>query len=384
MMARTRREFQFGTAAGAALLAGCTELGLGGEEEWQRAIGAPTPQSGPLEPSGVAGLRGMRVALDELDDDTEFVTEDGEAAPDQAISVFRDMVEDNVPVVTGTFSSDVSNALSDQAEEDEVPFMTAISVDPAITGPDDEYTFRMTGDTTQKLKGVAEFLEAEGISGLSVIAADYSMGRSAVEFMENRAGDYGMSLEHQAVVPLQTDNFVPELAQIDTDAVDALFTPFPGGNGPTLVSQIREQGLFDELDIVLGHDSYGTELFLDALGEDLVDMYFWGVDLENERAGAADEQMREMFDVRMDSLSLPNYDAVRMIGEVMASVDSVTPQNIRDGLADIEYETASGWDVSFDESGDNESYRMVVSQWEEGEDRPVSQVQFTSDVVTTE
>lgn len=384
-MSHTRREFQLGAAAaGLSMLAGCTELGLGGDgEEWRRAIGAPTPQSGPLEPAGVAGLRGMEVALAELDD-IEFVNEDGEAAPDQAISVFREMVDDDVPVVTGTFSSDVSNALSDQAEEEEIPFMTAISVAPGITGPDDDYTFRMTGDTTQKLKGVAEFLEAEGVSGLSVIAADYSMGRSAVEFMENRASNYGMSLEHQAVVPLATDNFVPELSQIDTDEVDALFTPFPGGNGPTLVGQIREQGLFEELDIILGHDSYGTELFLDALGEDIAGMYFWGVDLENERAQAANDRMQEMFDVRMDSLSLPNYDAVRMIGEVMESADPITPENIRDGLADIEYETASGWDVSFDDSGDNEAYRMVVSRWEQGEDRPVSQVQFTSDVVTTE
>ncbi|RQG86708.1 amino acid ABC transporter substrate-binding protein [Natrarchaeobius halalkaliphilus] len=381
----TRRRFVISTGAlGAAAIAGCV-----GDDEVQRAIGAATPQSGPLEPDGTAGIRGMEVAIEELteelDEPIELQATDGEAAPDRAVSVARNMYDNNIPVITGTFSSDVSNVLSDLAEDEEVPFITSISVDPEIINEDDEYTFRMTGDTTQKLKGMAEFLEEEGVSGIAVIAADYSMGESSIEFFEERAEEYGMELVHSAEVPMETDNFVPEIGDLDTDEIDALFYPFPGGTAPTLISQTREQGLFDEVDIVIGHDSYGTETFYESLGDDLQDMYFWGVDLENEQAQQANERMQEMFDVRMDPLSLPYYDTIHLIAEVMGEQGSVDPQDIRNGLADIEYETASGWDVRFDQNGNNTEFQMIVGQWQEDDDGELApNVEYTSHVVSTE
>ncbi len=119
-------------------------------------------------------------------------------------------------------------ALSDFAENEEIPFMTAISVDPEIVEPGDDYTFRMTGNTTQKLRGMSEFLEQEDVSGIGVIAADYAMGRSAVEFMEQEAGDYGMDLVSDAVVPMATDDFTRSYRNRHRRDRRTL-CPFPGG-----------------------------------------------------------------------------------------------------------------------------------------------------------
>lgn len=384
MLRSDRRTFIRGAAAVGTLgLSGCAQS-IGGTS-FNREIGMPTPQSGPLAPAGEAGIRGARVAIDDVneavDDDMALRLEDGQASPEEARRVTGDMIDDNVPVFTGTFSSDVSNALSELAERDEVPFMTAISVAPQITSPEDDYTFRLGGDTNQKLQGQSQFLQEEGVSSIGVIAADYSFGQSAVEFYQNRASEYGLSLEHQALVPLQTNNFVPELRQIDPDAVDALFFPFPGGNGPTLIQQTREEGLFDAVDLVIGHDSYGTELFKQALGDAIVGLYNWGVDLSNDRSTQASQAMLERFDVPMDSLSLPNYDAVSMIGQAVQQAGSVEPGAIRDTLADMEYQAASGWNVSFNDAGDNSSFRMHVSQWTEREGEVQNALQYRSDVV---
>jgi branched-chain amino acid transport system substrate-binding protein len=379
-----RRAVLRGTAAAGALsaLAGCTSA-FGGNDS-RRAIGLPTPQSGPLAPSGTAGLRGADVAAAEVAEDAaevELVERDGQASPEEARSVVQEMIDDGVPVITGTFSSDVSNAVSDLVEREEVPFVTAISVDPAITGPDDEYTFRLTGNTTQKLTGVAQFFADQGIEGVGILGADYSMGRSAVEFMNDNAGDYGLTVEHEALVPLTTNNFVPEFENVNTDAIDAMFFPFPGGNGPTLIEQAREQGIFEAVDIVIGHDSYGTELYKQALGDGIADVYNWGVDLSNDRSQAASEAMREEFDVPMDALSLPNYDAIHTIAGAMEEAGSTAPGDVRDALAEMEYEAASGWPVRFDESGDNEAYQMLVNRWEETDDGLQNVVQYTSDVI---
>jgi ABC-type branched-subunit amino acid transport system substrate-binding protein len=79
-----RRAVLRGTAAAGALsaLAGCTSA-FGGNDS-RRAIGLPTPQSGPLAPSGTAGLRGADVAAAEVAEDAaevELVERDGQASP---------------------------------------------------------------------------------------------------------------------------------------------------------------------------------------------------------------------------------------------------------------------------------------------------------------
>lgn len=384
MFRSDRRTFLRGaTTVGTLGLSGCVQS-LGGTS-YKREIGMPTPQSGPLAPAGQAGIRGAQVAIDDvneaLDEDLSLRLEDGQASPETARRVSGDMIDDNVPVITGTFSSDVSNALSELAEQEEVPFMTAISVAPQITSTEDDYTFRLSGDTNQKLQGQSQFLQDQGVSALGIIAADYSFGQSAVEFYRNRASDYGLTVEQTSLVSLRTNNFVPELRKIDTDVVDALFFPFPGGNGPTLIQQAREEGLFDAVDLVIGHDSYGTELFKQALGDDIVGLYNWGVDLSNERSMQASQTMRERFDVPMDSLSLPNYDAVAMIGQAVQQAGSVEPGAIRDTLADMEYQAASGWNVAFNDAGDNSKFRMHVSQWTEQGGEIRNTLQYRSDVV---
>jgi branched-chain amino acid transport system substrate-binding protein len=363
-------------------VAGCTRFG---GSDFRAAIGMPTPQSGPLAPAGKAGLRGADVAIEEVnadrDEPIEIVKQDGQASPEEARSVVQTMIDDDVPVITGTFSSDVSNALSELVEREEVPFMTAISVDPAITSPDDDYTFRLTGHTNQKLTGVGQFFRDRGVESVGIIGADYSMGRSAVAFMENSATDFGFTLEHDALVPLSTNNFVPEFENVDMETIDAMFFPFPGGNGPTLIEQARKQGVFEAVDVVIGHDSYGTQLYKKPLGEKIVDVHNWGVDLSNDRSTAASETTMEKFDVPMDALSLPNYDAVHMIGRAMNEADSLEPQAIRDALAGMRYEAASGWDVEFNDAGDNAQYRMLVSKWEEGGGDIENVVQYESDVI---
>ena len=381
----SRREF-LGRAAAAGVLAGVAGCSnpFGGSSN-RAAIGLPTPQSGPLAQAGKAGLRGAEVAIDEVnaerDQAIELVQEDGQASTEEARNVVQSMIDDGVSVFTGTFSSDVSNAVSDLAEEEEVPFVTAISVAPQITDSDDDYTFRLTGNTTQKLTGLAQFFEAEGVGAVGIVAADYSMGRSGIEFMNANASDYGFSVEHEAAVPLSTNNFVPELRNVDTDAIDAMFFPFPGGNGPTLIQQAREQGIFDAVDYVVGHDSYGTQLYKGALGDGIESVYNWGVDLSNERSQAASQTMQDRHDVPMDALSLPNYDAVHMIADAVDQAGGFDPQGVRDAIQNTSYDAAAGWSVEFDDAGDNTQYRMLVSQWRKEGGSLANDVVYTSDVI---
>jgi branched-chain amino acid transport system substrate-binding protein len=387
MSALRRREFVAAAAAtaGIAGLAGCTG---GGGSTAARQIGLPTPQSGPLAPSGTAGVRGARVAIEEanesLDEPIELEFKDGQASPETARSVVQEMLDADVPVVTGTFSSDVSNALSEFAEREEFPFMTAVSGDAEITSPEDDWTFRMSANTYQQLKATMEFFNEMETTKIAILAADYSFGRSVLEYMGDHASDFGLEMVHDSLIPLSTNNFVPELRQVDTDEVEAVLYPFPGGNSPTLIKQSREQGFFEDLDVVMGFNAHASEVYKQSLGSAIEGLYTWSVDLENQRAQAASERMMERFDVPMDALSLPNYDAVHLIVDAMESADSFDRQGIRDAIADTDYETASGYPVQFNDAGDNTQYRMVVGRWQQEGDRIRNVPQYTTDTLSPE
>lgn len=382
-----RRSFLGGVVGSGALatVSGC--LGsLRGSDGYRSAIGLPMPETGPLATAGRSGRRGVQIAFDEINEDRDepitSVIEDGQGSPETAMQVSRNMLGDDIPVLTGTFSSDVSSAISTLAEQEQVPFMTAISGAPEIISEDDDYTFRMTGNDIQKVRGVGRFLEAQGdVSGVGIIAADYSMGRASLDVMKEYAETWGLTVEYESLVPLGTDDFVSELQRIDTTAIEALFYPFPGVNGPTLISQTRQQGLFDEVSYVIGNDSYGSEAYKEALGADIAGVYNWGVDLQNERSQRASRRSRDRYDVPMDTLSLPNYDAVHLLREVIDEAETVDPEAIRDVLADTTYETASGWSVEFDESGENQAFNMIVSQWQETDDGLRNEVVHTTDVI---
>jgi branched-chain amino acid transport system substrate-binding protein len=369
-------------AAGLTSIAGCLGGSFGGGgTQYEQAIGAPTPQSGPIATSGQAGIRGMRIAATERSEDIALELSDGQGSPEAARSVVEDMLSNGVPAITGTFSSDVSIALSDLAERESVPFVTAISGAPEVTGPDDEFTFRMAANTYQQCKGCMEFWRQAGAEKVAVLAADYSYGQSVLEYVANHASDYGLELVYETLLPVSTNNFTPALREVPTDEVDAVLFPFPGGNSPTLVNQARQQGFFEDIELVTGFNSHGTELFRQALGEGILGLYTWSVDLESDRSRQASELMREEHDVPMDALSLPNYDAFHMIADAMQSTDTLTPEGIRDELRNTDYRAASGYEVSFDDAGDNTQYRMVVGRWEEVDGVIRNVPQYTTDTL---
>jgi branched-chain amino acid transport system substrate-binding protein len=328
----------------------------------------------------------MRVGIDMLNQDidgsVELELQDGQGSPETARSVTQEMTNSSVPAITGTFSSDVSIALSDLAESEEFPFMTAVSGAPEVTGSEKSYVFRMSANTYQQVKGTLSFFSEVGASNVGLLAADYSYGQSVQRYMEQYSSDYGLSLEYSTLVPPDTSNFVPTLREIPTDSIDALLLVFPGGNGPTLVQQSREQGIFEEVAYPTGFNAYGTTVFKEALGADIEGLYTWSVDLDTDRAQAATEMMLEEYDVRMDALSLPNFDAVNLIGQAIQSADTVSPESIRDQIRDTSYTAASGYEVQFDDIGENTGYQLVVGQWQRRDGDIVNVPQFKSDVLS--
>lgn len=362
-MSHRRSFLKMAGGAVTTCLAGCTALGGGGN--WDQAIGVALPLSGPLGPAGKAMRRGMEIAMDEVEEemDVEFRIEDNSGTVEGTRSVANSLIDDNTPIISGVPAGDTALAMREVAEEREVPFNT-IAAPPELTKEGTNFTFRTQGSSKQEAKGQTRFFQSTDVSGVSVIAADTSFGRTVLDFQKQFADEAGITIDHTTILPIDTGNFLPELNKIDTDVTDVVFTPFPGGSAVALINQMNESGVAEEA-FQLGNSSYGSYLLFNAVGEQMIGVHNWGVDITGPQAESLVQKMNERHGHDPDSLSLPGYDQIKLSAKVMQESDSTDPGTLVETHRNIDYNAAYGGRMRFGQNGHNVAYIATYGKWQE-------------------
>lgn len=370
MSQTTRRNYLRSTAVAAGLASGVAGC-VGSETDWERAIGLATPLTGALGALGEKIQIGAEIAQEHTESDVDLVIEDTGATVEDARSVTSDMIDDGIPAIMGTISSDVALSLREMMEEEETLHLTPMAGAPDITQSGTNYTFRYpAAELEQAALGILAYFRQEGVSEAAVIGADYSYPRTLVDLLEQHASD--VSISQVSYVPLGTDNFQPELEGLED--VDALFLPYPGANGVVLIQQIHERELFEDK-IVLGDYSYGIYAYPETLEGQADGLDHWGVDFSTSVAQEVNQAIRSEHDSNADVYHVIGYDAARSLMEAIDQVDEPDPATLQEEYRSIEYTGATGIATGFNENGLNEQFQFMVNRWSSsGED-------FTSDTI---
>jgi branched-chain amino acid transport system substrate-binding protein len=366
-------------------LAGCSGGVFGGGSEWENAIGVLTPKTGPLAGIGALAEQALSIAIEDVNDraDTEisYTVEDTEGSVETARSAAQGLIEDGHPVLAGLMSSDSALAVRETVEQEEVPLINSYANNGDVTQDGTRFTYRYIGSSLQEMKATMQFWEQEGAENIATISADYSFGQSVADAMNNHADSYGLNVVNVSLVPVETNNFEPEIQQMDVDNVDAMFIAFPGQNGPVLAQQLKDAGFVDNA-LVVGNYSYGTQNILNALGQDLLGLHNWGVDLTTDGVQSFSAALQDRHGTTADALTVLPYDVFTCAYETMVGASDLTPTAINSHLGgDFSYEGISGITAEFGESGHNAAFREDVNEWQEQDGSLVNRVVFESDVV---
>jgi len=345
-------------------LAGCTGA-FDESSEWDRTMGVLMPQTGPLSGIGSQAEQAVEIAFDDVNErfdlDLSFQIEDTQGDSEEARNAAQTLIEDGAPALAGMVSSDSALAIRDISESDGIPILNSYANNDDVTQKGTEYTYRYIGNSTQEMKGTMGFWESEGVSNVALIAADYSFGRSVGSAMETLADDFGQSVDNISYLPVTTNNFQPELRDLDQDELDAVFIAFPGENGPVLVQQLAEEGFLEET-IVTGNYSYSTNVMLQVVGDQLPGLTAWGVD--KTAASDLQSEFADRYDTRMDSLHALPYETFSVVAEAMVAAENIGPDAINDALRDIEHEGTVGIPAEFGDQGHNIGYRQLITEWQ--------------------
>lgn len=229
-------------------------------------IGLLTDLTG-FTPWAVQAQDGFMLAAQEINDAggidgrmIEIVVQDSENDQDAGVTGYERLAEEGVVAIGGIISSTVGAAVSPIAEELQIPtFLIKSGTEAALTA-DSRYMFRTCLPAAPMDAGpVLQYAQAQGLTRVGAIVADYAWGHSFAAAMENTFADTGIEFQIEtAPVPPDTD-FTPFVrAMADFGAEMIVATGHPPGSGPILalsadLHDVPVTGAWSPPNLVLGN-----------------------------------------------------------------------------------------------------------------------------------
>ena len=333
-------------AATAITLAGCapTTAGGGGDAEGADAapvaIGMITSQTGPLAAYGEAYTAGFEAGLDyategsgEVDGrELEITWEDDQGNPDTAVAKAKDLIGQGTKILAGTVVSGIATSLAEQAEQNEILYISGPAATDAITGVND-YTFRSGRQTYQDVATAGTFIGDPSGKKVVVFAQDTAFGQGNLAGVQAVLGGQGTTVEGVLVAEDATE-FTPFAQQLVAAQPDLIFVAWAGASSGAMWTALEQQGVFDAAPVVTGLGDVATyQAYGDASGSiSFLNHYFGGAggtDIEEAMITHLEENGAEP-----DLFSVDGFVAAQMI-----------VQAVREGGDDVDamIDALEGW-----------------------------------------
>lgn len=247
-----------GAASAIAGLAGCVDLGLGGDDggDGELTIGLYGPLSGPAADIGEAMEQGAELAAKEINEDggilgneISLTWADSESDPAQGRSAVERLIDqENIDILAGGFHSDVSLSVIEVTFARDVPQMISNSVSGSINQEIEDQSmsnvFKMSPPSQAYGEGWAAFfndLQEDEVGyfpyedqSVAMIGEDTSYGISVMDQTEQYLEDEGWSVTSKDTVPVDESDFSSVLSRIQDDDPDIVWavqtSPAAGGS----------------------------------------------------------------------------------------------------------------------------------------------------------
>ena len=231
-------------------------------------------QTGPLAAYGEAYINGFEAGLDYATDGTgevdgrqlniERADDAGDA--DKAVGLVKDYIGQGFTIIAGTTSSGIALAVAEQAEQNQVLYISGPAAADAITGIN-QYTFRSGRQTQQDVATAGTFVGDPSGKSIVVFAQDTAFGQGNVTGVETVLGAEGAEVS-SVLVPEDATEFTPFAQRILDAEADLVFVAWAGASSGAMWHSLAQQGVFDAVPVVTGLGDISTYgAFGEASGE---------------------------------------------------------------------------------------------------------------------
>jgi branched-chain amino acid transport system substrate-binding protein len=347
-------------------------------------IGAIMSTTGPLQVYGEAGLRGIRLVIDQVNEaggllgqQVEVVAADDATNPQVGVDAAQRIVNvDGVAGIIGALSSGVTIPIATTVSAPAgVPQISSASTSPVITTLEDNgFLFRTTPNDALQGEVLADVVRQQGIEKVAVVYVNNDYGKGLADAF---GGAYGGEVTASVAYEERQASYRGELSRAAEGDPEALVMIAYPGDGIPMVRQALEEGFFERF--VFTDGMKAAEVAAAAGGA--LDGAFGTAPAGDPESKAA-KLFREMYEESYGELPPQPYidtayDATMLIALAIEKAGSTEGAAIRDALhevanppgetilpgefakakellaagQDVDYEGAAG-SQNFDEAGD--------------------------------
>jgi ABC-type branched-subunit amino acid transport system substrate-binding protein len=366
-------------------LAGLAVLGCAAPASAQDVkIGAIMSTTGPLQVYGEAGLRGIQLVIDQVNEaggvlgrQVALVAADDATNPQVGVDAAQRIVNvDGVVGIIGALSSGVTIPIATTVSAAAgVPQISTASTSPVITTLDDHgFLFRTTPNDALQGVVLADVVGQQGIGKVAVVYVNNDYGKGLADaFTDAFEGEVTASVAYEE----RQASYRGELSRAAGGEPEALVLIAYPGDGIPMLRQALEEGFFQAFVFT---DGMKAAEVADAAPEALEGAF--GTAPAGDPEAEAAKRFREMYQDRYGELPPQPfidtaYDATMLMALAIEQAGSTEGEAIRDALhevskapgetilpgefakakeliaagEDVDYEGAAG-SQDFDEAGD--------------------------------
>jgi branched-chain amino acid transport system substrate-binding protein len=325
-------------------------------------IGILNPTTGNFTVFGEKSNAGIQLYFDGVDNtlagrDVELVFADTAGDPQQALEQARRLVDkEEVDAIIGLVNSAAALAISDFADQNEVPLVIAVGSAASITLPGNasQWVSRVSVASGQE-EGPLGWYAASvlGYESAATMAWDFISGNErAAVFADTFTGAGGEITSEQRPPPNATE-YGPFLAALETDSTDSMYTFVVGPGSVAFFQQMEEFGISGNI-VPLG-SGFVTAGILDVLGDTalgLIQSSQYTPSFDSPANAAFIEAYSETTGQEAGVYSSQGYLAAETIALAIDSLggDTTDPAATAGAVRSLSFESHAG-PISFDDNG---------------------------------
>lgn len=325
-------------------------------------IGAIYILSGVASTYGEFARDGATLAVEEINDGggvlgrkLQVIYEDSQIKADVAIQAMRKLVyQEEVDLLMGLDSSGVATGVVPVVSEVETPFIITHAATPDATGKlCNEWTYRVSVNINQNVKGAAIMAKESGAKTWTNIGPDYAFGHQSWEYFQKYLGEMDSSVEFskQPKFPkFGTEDFTPFINAVISEKPEGVFISEWGGDLVNFTRQASDRGFFDQGFKVIMSLGAATEV-LHALGEQMpegitVGTRYWYAAPENETNKKFVKAYKEKYGKAPSYNAQNAYAGIYAYKAAIEKAGEVDKEAIRDALSGLTFQAPMG-EVTF-------------------------------------
>jgi len=327
-------------------------------------LGVVAPMSGPNARYGDFALRGVRLAVSQINQQggvegrqIEVIPADSQGTPVEGVSATRRLIDQaQVDYILGDVSSSVTLAMQPVVEEAGVLLLNAASSNPKITYDSGvggyQWTFRnYPTDENRALIIVKYAIEEMGLNKFAVLAVDSDYGRSAIAFSKKYLDELGGQILSEDYYKEGEVDFRSVLAKIRSSEAQAIIMYSLADTTPIIARQMVETGLAGKIPLI-GNGEFNAEATIKSAPtaiEGAVEAAAWlpawdAPRSQNFVAAFTEANQGES----PNNHAYTHWETTHLLAAAITAAGSTDREKVRDALASIHYDSAMG-EVTFDD-----------------------------------